>query len=417
MDAFAMPAKAPHVRRVDLLSGYEALGVTAFLLHDLLSEEECDFIIEAVEDVVPDEHKRCVPSSLLKELGGGNDVGSRLIGSLGQVKRTSKGEGYSRKARCLFGSEELAAVLWHRMAPFLHESIGTGVEILQTTDLDQQEDSGNCFVDPLTGLIQRRIPSRDEVTAQASVCLDVQDLVLTTGEWVGKWQPAFCNPIFEMLSYPVGGCFRPHVDANLMYKERIDELRNQFHGNVQVSVDPDRLSSRSLYTILVYLTGKQDESDINPPFAGGATNFLENSYSEKLLYSDDDGNIEQSVKRIFATVLPVRGTALIFYQRGLLHEGADVSENQARAMLANEYLSKKIILRSDVFFSNKEARASTGGVLAEDCQPSSHRVNDADRTRAEALIEQSEEYEESGDFETAANLYEQAMEILGRGVG
>jgi len=81
-------------------------------------------------------------------------------------------------------------------------------------------------------------------------------------------------------------------------------------------------------------------------------------------------------------------------------------------MLAKEYLSKKIILRSDVFFTNEQASAATrDGRVAGDCQESGH-ISGADRAHAESLIEQSEEYEESGDFETAAKLYEQAMEIL-----
>jgi len=414
MDASAPQRKTQTTHRTDLLIGYEELGVTAFLLHDMLSEEECDFIIETVLDVASHESKHCVPSSLLLDLGGGNDVGSRLIGSLGQMKRTSKGDGYNRKDRYLFGSEELATVLWHRMEPYLRESVGDGVEIIPA------KESGSCFRDADTGLSQRRIQSRGEAVMQScgetSARLDVQDLVLTTGEWVGKWQPAFCNPIFEVMSYAVGGCFRPHVDANLLYKERIDELRNAFSGRVQDKVDPDRLSSRSLYTVLVYLTGKHNESDPSPPFAGGETNLLENSYREKLLYCDDDGNFEQSMKRVFATVLPQRGTALIFYQRGLLHEGADVSERQGQAVLAKEYLTKKIILRSDVFFTKEEeACASPRGFVPEGCHTSGHHVSDADCARAEALIEESEEFEESGDFETAASLYEQAMGILGRG--
>jgi len=130
-------------------------GISAFLLHDMLSEEECNFIIEAVQDVVSNEPRHSVPSSLLVDLGGGGDVGSRLIGSLGQVKRTSKGEGYNRKDRCLFGSEELATVLWHRLEPFLYECIGDGVEILPKTEVEKQEVDANCFVDPEAHLCHR----------------------------------------------------------------------------------------------------------------------------------------------------------------------------------------------------------------------------------------------------------------------
>merc|ERR1711971_706847 len=100
--------------------------------------------------------------------------------------------------------------------------------------------------------------------------------------------------------------------------------------------------------IVIYLTGRRDESDESLPFLGGETNLLENSYNEKLLYTDDEGNFQDGSKPVFASVVPERGTALVFYQKGLLHEGADIA--MADLPSTQPYLNKKIILRSDVFF-------------------------------------------------------------------
>merc|ERR1711879_1054499 len=166
-------------------------------------------------------------------------------------------------------------------------------------------------------------------------------------------------------------------------------------------------ASRSLYTIVLYLTGKRDGDARDPPFAGGETNLLENSYSEKLLYTDDDGNFQENTKRVFASVVPERGAALIFYQKGLLHEGADIRSISTNPT-AQSHLCKKIIMRSDIFFQCTGGQASNARTDALETSS----ISSADRMYAEQLIAESEEYEEAGDFETAAEIYEKAMAIL-----
>merc|ERR1712232_10691 len=124
-------------------------------------------------------------------------------------KHTAKGEGHNRKDRFLFGSEELSVVLWNRMKPFIDEVVGEGIQISLGSS-----PMSDTFVDSCTGLAQHRINfDRGTAMTPQSAKLDMCDLGLTSGEeWLGEWRPAFCNPIFEVMSYPNGGCFRPHID-------------------------------------------------------------------------------------------------------------------------------------------------------------------------------------------------------------
>merc|ERR1712007_387698 len=93
---------------------------------------------------------------------------------------------------------------------------------------------------------------------------------------------------------------------------------------------------------------------------------------------DATGDFIPGTKRVFATVKPKKGSCLIFYQRGLLHEGADISlpstgsnegSDQQDAILdvsrsastsAARHQASKIILRSDLFFHN------TASIVSED---------------------------------------------------
>merc|ERR1711941_64375 len=157
--------------------------------------------------------------------------------------------------------------------------------------------------------------------------------------------------------------------------ERVHELQNEFEEAMPQAIHEDRISSRSLYTIVIYLTGRRDESDAAPPFSGEETNLLENSSNEKLLYTDDEGNFQDDQKRIFASVIPERGAALVFYQKGLLHEGADLG--LADLPSAQPYLNKKIILRSDVFFQRRDSAES--GNLGSDREDQNCTIGEADR--------------------------------------
>merc|ERR1712083_264744 len=98
-------------------------------------------------------------------------------------------------------------------------------------------------------------------------------------------------------------------------------------------------------------------------------------------------------KRIFASVRPNRGTCLVFWQKGLVHEGADITH------LSNRCVGdSKIILRSDVFFNRKPEPDQAGACAAD--------------SEAAKLFEEAEEYEEAGDFEMAAKLFEKATQLV-----
>jgi len=81
--------------------------------------------------------------------------------------------------------------------------------------------------------------------------------------------------------------------------------------------------ARSIYTVIFYLT---DE------FQGGETNFLENNpNTDRFLYTDDaTGDFIPGTKRVFASVKPKKGSCLLFYQRGILHQAADISLPSSR---------------------------------------------------------------------------------------
>merc|ERR1711963_689564 len=119
-----------------------------------------------------------------------------------------------------------------------------------------------------------------------------------------------------------------------------------------------------------------DQSDEGRPFLGGETNLLENSYNEKLLYTDDDGNFADGQKRVFASIVPERGAALVFYQKGLLHEGADIA--MAARPPNQPHLNKKIILRSDVFFQRTQA-GDRPTAAAKDEPDQNCTISEADR--------------------------------------
>jgi len=192
------------------------------------------------------------------------------------------------------------------------------------------------------------------------------------------------------------------VDANLLYRERLQELSDEFPDFQEEHHDVERLTCRSFYTIVVYLTGRNDEEDTQA-FTGGETNLLANSSAEKLMYTNEAGEFEAGRKRIFASVVPERGAALVFYQKGLLHEGADI----ARAVPTRS--GQKVILRSDVFFR----RTGDGEGRRGPEQPTTGVFSDGDRAAAERWLAESEDYEVMGDYETAAELYEKAMAVLG----
>jgi len=372
-------------QREELLVGYEHLGVSAFLLRGLFSEAECDFVLDSTLGGAAPAGE--APDTLRSGL---SDAQQRQFRDFGPVKRTVKREEHNRKERLLFGSDALAEALWQRLAPFLKDSVGDGVAVFPDRDTECAPGSG--LAQTSIGACDRRAPSAR---------LELGDLALPA-DFVGEWRPHFCNPKFEVMAYPEGGCFRPHVDANLLYRERLQELSDEFPDFQEEHHDVERLTCRSFYTIVVYLTGRNDEEDTQA-FTGGETNLLANSSAEQLMYTNEAGEFEAGRKRIFASVVPERGAALVFYQKGLLHEGADI----ARAVPTRS--GQKVILRSDVFFR----RTGDGEGRRGPEQPTTGVFSDGDRAAAERWLAESEDYEVMGDYETAAELYEKAMAVLG----
>jgi len=188
-----------------------------------------------------------------------------------------------------------------------------------------------------------------------------------------------------------------------MFKECVRELHHVFTDIHTLPADPSLLSSRSLYTMVVYLTGRRHLDDEASFFAGGETNLLENSCDDKPLYTDDSGNFLEGRKGPFASVITQRVAGLVLYQKCLMHEGADVL--QLDAPDTNPYPSKKNILHSDVFFlkQDQHEHISDSGIDSHDKRC---RAGIETGAEAERLLEVSGEFEEAGNYETAAALHQ-----------
>lgn len=164
----------------------------------------------------------------------------------------------------------------------------------------------------------------------------------------GTWQPFGLNDCLRFCKYNAGGFFRKHCDAMF---ERSEDVR-------------------SLFTCMFYLNGD---------FEGGATNFLD---PEETLTSAELERAKDS--EVVASVPPETGLCLLFFQRGLLHEGADL------------HSGLKYILRTEVMFRR---------------DPSSKPIRTERQLEAFKLSKQAQAAEERGDCDLACQLYRRAFKM------
>lgn len=280
-------------------SRFACFGARALVLRNVLSSEECQFIIGALRE-----------THLMEDTGYTAD--------------------YRRCHRVVVTSAELATTLYERIRPVVENRIA------------------GLRVGPASYKQQRCLLPTD---AGEAVLGDTQDAPyeLQLGYGLeGDWIPVGLNDHFRCCRYDAGGFFRVHCDAQY--------IRNS--------------EERSLYTCQFYLDGG---------FPDGRTRFVDLGYDlpthlHKTCVSDED---------VVGEVVPEPGLCLLFFQRGLLHEGEDVS-------------ATKHILRSDLMFRRVEGS-----------QP---QVSDEQRRAAKMLVE-AQTAEEAGELQKALDLYMKAYKL------
>lgn len=228
---------------------------------------------------------------------------------------------YRRNDRCVVESPALADVLYRRVLPALE-----GLVVVAEAEGSRQHLMGE---DP--GLCPEEL--------QLNYALE------------GAWHPVGLNECFRFCRYDAGGFFRRHCDA--MYARGEDE--------------------RSLFTCMFYLNGDLD---------GGATRFLNiagvgATLGERSYVAAEEGEV-------MATLQPEVGSCLLFFQPGLLHEGADLRSGS------------KYILRTDVMFRR---------------DPSTRPQLSETEVQALSLARRAVAAEESGELDLAIQLYRRAFKL------
>ena len=152
----------------------------------------------------------------------------------------------------------------------------------------------------------------------------------------GHWDAIGLNETFRLVRYKKGGHFDAHCDS---YFERND-------------------AERSFWTLNIYLNTVYSK-------CGGATRFLDSDISNP-------------------EVQPKMGSALLFFQPNILHEGVELIDG------------KKYLMRSDVMFRRREGSA----VLLSNVQE-----------EALELYRRAEELEISQDQDRAWRLYAKSFKL------
>lgn len=242
-------------------------------------------------------------------------------------------------ARVKTQSEELADLVFRRMAPAVADLI---IKV-DNVDLAQQH------------LVVQGIE------AQSSAARCPEALQIGAG---GVWRPHGFNHTMRFAKYYSGGCFRKHIDA--MYQGSVYVWTEQGlveHEDLQMEmpplagarvaeaqlarwgengVDVDRLiregivrraAVRTLFSCLFYLNDCE----------GGETNFM----SVPARFSDfqkiatpANAPVSPGDAEFLTGVKPRRGSALLFFQPGLVHDGAEVDAG-----------SEKYFMRTDLIFA------------------------------------------------------------------
>jgi len=227
---------------------------------------------------------------------------------------------YRRNDRCVYRSHEFAELLWRRIQPTA-EALAVRVDPdLVHQHLAVETPLGEC----------------------------PEELRLGYG-MEGIWRPVGLNETLRFCRYEAGGFFRRHCDG--MFRRSEDE--------------------QSLFTCMFYLNGDLD---------GGATRFLK----------PGDGTLGSAPleaarqEELLASVPPETGLCLLFYQKGLLHEGEDL------------HAGSKYILRTDVMFRR---------------DPSTKPERSASEVEALDCAQRATAAEERGECDLACQLYRRAFKL------
>jgi len=242
---------------------------------------------------------------------------------------------YRRNDRCVFESQDLANILWSRVGLVVRDwAVRVGVDTARQR-LVSEED---C-------------PSGAAEDAEEAAADCPEELRLGYGA-EGVWRPEGLNECLRFCRYDPGGFFRAHCDASFQRSE--DE--------------------RSLFTCMFYLDGAM---------VGGATRFVRLDhtieYESHLKPAADD--------QVLASITPEPGLCLLFFQQGLLHEGADLLRGV------------KHILRTEVMYRR---------------DPATKPQRTPQQMEAMELLEQAREAEDKRDFKLSASLYQRAFRLDSR---
>uniref|UniRef100_A0A7S0A3H7 Prolyl 4-hydroxylase alpha subunit domain-containing protein n=1 Tax=Pyrodinium bahamense TaxID=73915 RepID=A0A7S0A3H7_9DINO len=278
--------------------------------------------VEPVDSLFGRYGGRCL---LLRNALSAEECALLIRGTSGDLEPVRYRRDYRRNDRCIYDSPELAELLWRRVERACR-------------DLAVHADRAR----------QRLLkpPERQEQwEPHADDCPD--ELQLAIGQ-EGTWRPVGLNECLRFCRYEAGGFFRAHTDGCFCRSEE----------------------ERSLFTCMFYLDGALE---------GGATRFLR---PDAHMEFGDLGPAGED--QVLASVAPRAGQCLLFFQPGLLHEGAELLSGV------------KHILRTDVMCRR---------------DPDSRPRLTPQQAEALDLLRRAQEAEERCECDRAVELYRRAFKL------
>lgn len=304
----------------DVEKSHSELRAVEFDLDELRQFDPSCITVEAVEPVHSRFHKYGGACILLRNTITREEC-KYLIKEMGRdMKPVQYRHDYRRNDRCVFDSRNLADLLWERIRPFAEEFV-----VCVDPDPARQRLLGDDFSDDCPDALRLGYGSE------------------------GAWHPNCLNECLRFCRYQPGGFFRAHCD-----------------GCFQRSED-----ERSLFTCMFYLDGD---------FEGGATRFLDIDSTLKV-----DTYLKIAAEdQVLATVVAEPGLCILFFQQGLLHEGADLQGGV------------KHILRTDVMCRR---------------DPATKMQRTPQQLEAMKLVNEAQKAEADHECDKAASLYRRAFKM------
>merc|ERR1711924_192594 len=233
----------------------------AFVLHDVLSEEECSLL------------KKIVDTEVNHEIEHGH----------GRVE----GVGNRECDRAVRSIPEIAQHCYARVSPCLHK-------IVKDFKVDLVRETDDCLEYAQKFVDVEGIPDDWCIPAvqRPPVVLGEQDMKRTllsderSLDWDGSWKLHAMKERISCLRYKSGDYFKVHTD-------------DQQSGPGDTLFKP----VKSLFTGLLYL---------NADFTGGNTNFLSHAEGHPIILGVNPGD---------PAAAGAPGSFLFFFQQGMLHEG------------------------------------------------------------------------------------------------